>query len=449
VVESLPYGLLVIDGDRKIRVANPALESALGIAPGSAVGKRHGELFKCSGLILNDRPCGSDDPCASCDVLRLMSEAYSGNKRFKKRALVRTILGGQLQEVKLDLDASPLEFNGEKLLAIVVEPIAAVRDLHRSEVNEELNPMHSQDPVMIELFRNIELVGPLDVPVLIQGESGTGKELVAIALHRASPRAENLMVPVNCGAIPEDLLESELFGHVKGAFTGAVRDKKGRFELADGGTIFLDEVGELSPTLQVKFLRVLQDGSFMRIGGEKTVSTDARLICATNKDLEAEVAAGRFRADLYYRLCVVPITVPPLRDRRGDITLLAEKFLGRASEETGQEVARFSPRAIEALLEHSWPGNVRELENAVRYARIKSEGGTIEHRHLPLAVLRGASRTATPGNARRKRRLKLDANRVSKALRSTDGNRLAAARLLGVSRSTLYRFLDSSTEALD
>jgi transcriptional regulator with PAS, ATPase and Fis domain len=244
---------------------------------------------------------------------------------------------------------------------------------------------------------------------------------------------------VNCGAIPEGLLESELFGHVKGAFTGAVRDKKGRFELADGGTIFLDEIGELSPSLQVKFLRVLQDGTFTRVGGEKAITVDARLVCATNKDLEAEVAAGTFRADLYYRLNVVPITVPPLRERPGDIPVLARQLLLRAVDETERDTEGLSPEAIETLLKHSWPGNVRELENAMRFALIKCHGGVIAPEHLPPTVITGVSCAAS--YAVRSRQRRLEGDRVAEALRSTSGNKVAAARLLGVSRATLYRFL--------
>ena len=292
---------------------------------------------------------------------------------------------------------------------------------------------------MLELFETIRQVGPLDVPVLIQGESGTGKELVANALHERSRRTDGLLVPVNCGALPDGLLESELFGHVKGAFTGAVRDKRGRFQLADRGTIFLDEIGELSPQMQVKFLRVLQNGTFERVGDENTVEVNARVICATNRDLESEVEAGRFRADLFYRLCVVPITVPPLRVRKDDIANLAEYFLKKASREADRLHPGIAEEAIETLKMHHWPGNVRELENAIRYAAIKSQGLPILSKHLPPQV--SACAPAKPSPTRNR---KLDEEIVKDALEVTKGNKSEAARHLGVSRATLYRFLNEN-----
>jgi transcriptional regulator with PAS, ATPase and Fis domain len=242
---------------------------------------------------------------------------------------------------------------------------------------------------------------------------------------------------VNCGALPDGLLESELFGHVKGAFTGAVRDKKGRFELADGGTLFLDEVGELSTAMQVKLLRVLQSGTFERVGGEKTIQVDVRIISATNKNLQREMAEGHFRGDLFYRLCAVPVTVPPLRERRGDIPLLVEHILGKIAKIQGRSELRISPEAIVRLLDHSWPGNVRELENVLQYAFIKSRGEAIEPRHLPESIMKKPEQEA-PQLPRRPR---LTAAQVDDALRATGGNRVRAAKQLGISRATLYRFL--------
>jgi transcriptional regulator with PAS, ATPase and Fis domain len=257
-----------------------------------------------------------------------------------------------------------------------------------------------------------------------------------LAIHRESRRARNRFVPVNCGAIPEGLLESELFGHVKGAFTGAIHDKKGYFELANEGTIFLDEVGEMSPAVQVKLLRVLQDGRFERVGSEKTVHMDVRIISATNKKLEREVSTGRFRKDLYYRLCVIPITLPPLRKRRGDIPLLAEYFLSHYTLEPEYRNAILTPTALAILMAHSWPGNVRELQNVLQFALIKSGGHLIEPEHLcpPL------SEVISPSLMVQNRGQKLNVENVTKALKKTDGNRKRAAQILGVSRSTLYRY---------
>jgi transcriptional regulator with GAF, ATPase, and Fis domain len=245
-------------------------------------------------------------------------------------------------------------------------------------------------------------------------------------------------VPVNCGALPENLLESELFGHVRGAFTGAIRDKKGRFELADGGTIFLDEIGDLTQVMQVKLLRVLQEGTFERVGGEKTLRVDVRVISATHKNLRDEVVAGRFREDLFYRLSVVPLTIPPLRERGGDLLLLAAEFLkryGGASEAGERSLGLDALRLIES---YSWPGNVRELQNALQYAVIKATGPVIGAQHLPPTL---AAVDAPPVYGRRPR---LSRAAVETALRETGGNRAKAASRLGVSRATLYRFFAAS-----
>ena len=261
-----------------------------------------------------------------------------------------------------------------------------------------------------------------------------------MAIHKESRRAHNHFVPVNCGAIPEGVLESELFGHVKGAFTGAIHGKKGYFELADGGTIFLDEVGEMSPKTQVKLLRVLQDGKFERVGSEETIHMDVRVISATNKNLEQEVRIGRFRKDLYYRLCVIPITLPPLRERRRDIPLLVEHFLSHYTQEPEHRNAILIPTALSILMAHSWPGNIRELQNVLQFALIKSGGHLIEPEHLcpPLSEIISSSSTLMVQN----RGQKLNVTNVTKALKKTDGNRKLAAAILGVSRSTLYRFFD-------
>jgi len=248
---------------------------------------------------------------------------------------------------------------------------------------------------MQKVFRLIHKVAASEATVLIRGESGTGKELVARAIHYSSPRAQMPLVPVNCGAIPEDLLESELFGHEKGAFTGAIRTRLGRFEMAQGGTIFLDEIGDMSPMLQVKLLRVLQEHQFERIGSTKTIDVDIRVIAATHQDLEKRVEEGKFREDLYYRLNVVPINVPPLRRRRSDIALLCEHFLARLAAVGGEKPKRLHPQVLERLMRHSWPGNVRELENVLERMVILADGDTVVPEDLP-AKLRGPSSAGGP-----------------------------------------------------
>ncbi|MDR2301562.1 MAG: sigma 54-interacting transcriptional regulator, partial [Deltaproteobacteria bacterium] len=244
-----------------------------------------------------------------------------------------------------------------------------------------------QDPGLMEIFRIVEKVAATDSTVMVHGESGTGKELIARAIHQASPRKHRPMIPVNCGAIPEELLETELFGHEKGAFTNAIRDRVGRFEMADGGTIFLDEIGDMSPKLQVKLLRVIQEHEFERVGGDKTISVDIRIITATHVDLTRAVRDGRFREDLYYRLNVIPLTIPPLRDRAGDVPLLIDYFLGRLRETRGSKVTSLTDEVKQILMAYRWPGNVRELENLMERMVILADGPVLTKSDLPARLL--------------------------------------------------------------
>ena len=295
-----------------------------------------------------------------------------------------------------------------------------------------------RNPKMLEVYRQIKDVAANDYPVHISGETGTGKELVAMAIHNESRRAKAPFVPINCGALPEGILESELFGHVKGAFSGAVRDKKGRFELAHKGTLFLDEITELPKSVQAKLLRVLQDGAFERVGGEKRIYVDVRIISATNRDLKLEVRSKRFREDLFYRIHVVPIYVPPLRDRKEDIPLLVEHFLEQARKE-GHDSSGVSKDALSLLMAYNWPGNIRELQSTIRFAVMKSKGKLIRPEHLPLELQSFLSEVGS----KRGRVAKLDENSVRNALLEAGGNKAKAARLLGVGRATLYRFLQN------
>jgi PAS domain S-box-containing protein len=291
-----------------------------------------------------------------------------------------------------------------------------------------------QDHKMLKIFEQIRELATNDYPVYLTGETGTGKEIVAAAIHNESRRGGRPFVPINCGALPEGVLESELFGHVKGAFSGAIRDKKGRFELADGGSIFLDEVVDLTKSMQVKLLRVLQEGTFERVGGEETVSVDVRVISAANRDLKREVERKNFREDLYYRLNVVPVELPPLRERKNDIPLLAEEFLRQASEQ-GQKTASLSKKALSMMMDYLWPGNVRELQNALHYALVKCKGRLILPEDLPMELKSGRSSRRGPTR-------KLNQEMVQAALDRTGGNKAKAARHLGVGRATLYRFLE-------
>ncbi|GAB4337046.1 MAG: sigma-54 dependent transcriptional regulator [Desulfobulbaceae bacterium] len=284
----------------------------------------------------------------------------------------------------------------------------------------------------------IERVSPLDVPVLIQGETGTGKELVATMIHEASPRAKKKFLAINCGALNESILESELFGHEKGAFTGATRDKIGFFEAADGGTLFFDEINSMSPSLQVKLLRVLQEGSFLRVGGTKEIRTDVRIISATNADLKQEVEEGRFREDLYYRLHVMNIDIPPLRKRTEDIAELAYHFLRKCAHRYGKQINAITSESLSRLIAYPWPGNVRELENTICRAVIMEQNSALAPGSLPEEILAGDA--SLSGSTVPLMRLdEMEQFMIRKALNQTGGNKSQAAQLLGIDASTLWR----------
>ena len=297
---------------------------------------------------------------------------------------------------------------------------------------------------MQEVFRLVEKIANTDSTILIYGESGTGKELIARAIHFNSDRRERPLIPVNCGAIPEELLESELFGHEQGAFTGATRTRIGRFELGNGGTIFLDEIGDMSPALQVKILRVLQEHEFERVGGMKTIKVDIRVIAATNKDLEKNVAEGKFREDLFYRLNVIPIQLPHLRERRSDVPLLVNHFVHMYNEKNRHDITGISPEAMELLVNYDWPGNVRELENMIERIVILKGEGVVEPSDLPEKIVASNSRSLHS-------RIRIPENGISfntavteferelilQALNRTNWVKNKAAKLLNLNRTTL------------
>jgi len=332
-----------------------------------------------------------------------------------------------LEELKVQVDKtmqfSHLMAENESLKAQVAETFEASQIIGNS-------------PRILEIFDTLHMVAPTDATVLILGESGTGKELVADAVHANSPRKKGPLIKVNCAALPETLLESELFGHEKGSFTGAVARREGRFKLADGGTLFLDEIAEMSLLLQAKLLRVIQTRSFERVGGTETITSNVRLIVATNRILEEEVREKRFREDLYYRLNVVPVTLPPLRERREDIPLLAEHFLSEIAERNGKLIRGFSPQAMDLLVRNRWKGNVRELENVVERAVIMTRGDLIQPGDLPGHITdegEAPSAGIIPGRPLSD----LEREAILSTLEMTGGNRTETAKLLGISRRTL------------
>ncbi len=341
-------------------------------------------------------------------------------------------------------------FETEELLARVGTHIALRREIeaHRrskstiqylvEEIRSDRDAMVGESPALRRVLEQIAQVAPTDSTVLIQGETGTGKELVARAIHERSPRRERPLVRVNCAALPRELVESELFGHEKGAFTGATQQRRGRFELAEGGTLFLDEVGELPLEAQAKLLRVLQEREFDRVGGTRSLRTDVRVIAATNRDLQARVAAGGFRADLYYRLNVFPIAVPPLRERREDIPGLVRHFAAKAARRLGRTLEGISPAFVERASAYDWPGNIRELENLVERASIMANGGVLDT--VELFSQASPSEKAPPiaaGDVTLEEMERVHIRRVLERTRWVIEGERGAARILGLNPSTL------------
>jgi DNA-binding NtrC family response regulator len=361
---------------------------------------------------------------------------------------VRSSLQDKIHSLNLGADDYLTKpFVNEELLA-KVNVMLRIKDLHdelRREkdknilLTQALERRYSfgnilgKNTRMQEVFELISDIANTDSTVLIQGESGTGKELIARAIHFNSHRKNKPFVVANCSAYSQNLLESELFGHEKGSFTGAIRRKIGRFELADEGTIFLDEIGEVSPPTQILLLRVLQDHRFERVGGEETLDVDVRVIAATNKNLTEEMKKGTFREDLYYRLNVIPIFVPPLRERKDDIPLLASYFLQKFSQERKKEVTSFSPEVMEVLLAHSWPGNVRELENVIDHAIIISKQDKVVTRDLPQSLFQKPLPTQELTTLEDYER-----NLILRTLQETNWNKHKASKKLNINRSTLY-----------
>jgi two-component system response regulator HydG len=357
---------------------------------------------------------------------------------------------GAIQKGAHDYLTKPLDFERLRLTLQRAVDHHHVAD-NKQQAGEEGEVLETsiigQSPPMVELLDMVSYVAPTEATVLIYGESGTGKELVAEALHQNSERRNKPFVKVNCAALVENLLESELFGHEKGAFTGAEKRREGKFVQADGGTLFLDEIGETSQAMQVKLLRVLQEQELQRVGGEETIQIDVRIIAATNRDLEKEVAEARFREDLYYRLNVVMITVPPLRERSSDIALLVAHFAKKFAEKNRRQLDKITEDCMKYLTQYSWPGNVRELENAIERGIILMRGTELTEKSLPLSIQKLTLSDNRKLSGEPTSLSEAERQLVVKTLQETSGNKSEAARRLGITRKTLQNKLNKYNES--
>ncbi len=435
VMSALPVAVIAHDLNRKIFFFNKEAEKITGYSREEVLGKDCHDVFD-GGF------CGNK--CMFKQNTELLEfEKISYNLQFARR-------DGKMCYLEMKVTPFFREDGGMGGVVAVFENITP--DIYFQTHLEEVSQFHGiigKTEKMLRLYQQIRNVSKIHVPVLILGESGTGKELVAQVIHKLSPRNKGPFVAVNCGAIPDTLIESELFGYVKGAFTGALKNKKGRFELAHGGTLFLDEIGDISPFMQVKLLRAIQSYHIERLGDNKQLRVDVRIISATNRDLKEEIRKGNFREDLYYRLSVIPIHIPPLRERREDIPLLIDHFLKEFSELFKIPPHNITPSAIRMLKGYRWPGNVRELQNVLQYALVEAQDSgnmVVDVSHLPPYIRESSvdrkivlSDPSSPSSRTYKKDISPEL--LKEAIEKAGGNKARAARILGISRATLYRLL--------
>jgi two-component system response regulator HydG len=433
IVDTMQDGLMVLDPVGNILAVNPAAERLTGYSAQELIGNNCRTL-NCTGCDIYGRGEGKE----WCSLF------VSGEVRAKKCL----ISDKNQRAVHVVKNASVLKDSEGRLLGAVetftdiseiVRQKQEIESLRRScRLEEGHHGLLGESQPMRDLFELIENVAQTDAPVLIQGQSGTGKELVARALHEESPRSAKPFIKVNCAALNENLLESELFGHEKGAYTGADRTRIGRFEAAHEGTIFLDEIGDIPLSTQVKLLRVLEEKEIERVGDHKPISVDVRIVSATNKDLETLISEGLFREDLFFRINVFPLACPSLAERLEDIPVIVQNFIELNAAKGGKEISGLAPEAMEALLNYSWPGNVRELRNAIEYASVLCPGGWIGKDHLPPKIILGNK--LAPSNTRSSAaHWQEERERLIHTLRRFGGNQSETARALGLSRVTIWK----------
>ena len=430
ILDSLTEGILIVGADERILYLNQVAQKLLGYSPKEIQGQ----------------PCIQMLSCESCQSGCLLSQAAkTGRKRMDFDTGLRK-RDGKLISLSGYITLVPEQAGDAQSAALVFQGISQTRTFSDSlSIPYKVNHIIGSNPRVLKIYEQLPDISKTKSTVLIEGESGTGKELLAQSIHQLSPRNDRSFIRVNCGALAEGILESELFGHIKGAFTGAIANKIGRFELADEGTIFLDEIGDLSPSTQVKLLRVLQEEEFERVGESRRMKVDVRVIAATHKDLSRSVQSGEFRQDLYYRLKVMPITLPPLRERKEDILPLIEHFLKKFNREFGRDVQDLSTPVMEILQNYHFPGNIRELENVIEHAMVLCTVSTIQVEHLPMDILDFQSRAA-PETRPSARAAHLDdplkaseREVILKILDQTGWNYQETSRRLNKSRVTLWR----------
>ena len=425
ILESISDGVFTVDAEWRITSFNRAAEQITGTSREQAIGQPCSEVFRSS----------------MCETRCALRQTLQDGKPIINRS--GYIINADGQRIPISISSAVLR-NKE---GTIIGGAETFRDLSEVEAlrkqlkgSYQLGDLISHSPAMHDVFNLVTAVASSsDTTVLIQGETGTGKELVAKAIHNISIRANEPFIALNCGALPDNLLESELFGHKKGAFTGATADKPGRFALAGRGTLFLDEIGEISPALQVRLLRVLQEHSYEPLGATKSQQTQARIIAATNRNLAQLVEQGSFRQDLFYRIQVVQIDLPPLRERMEDVPLLAEHFISHFNQLQNKQISGISAEAMACLIAHQWPGNVRELENVIERAFVLCSGSIIDMHHLPVALQNSIATAQTADLDIQATRSSHERQCIINALQRNNYNRTATARELNIHKTTLYR----------
>lgn len=427
ILNAMSEGVFALDTDKKVIFANRALHRMLFYDEADGADVAAIERILHESILIPKHTA-------------LLDRVMSNRERVSNYETVLRDANGTPIPVQIQID---LLLNGEEVIG-VLEIIRNLSPLQDSAEKQNrpggLRSLVGKSKKLLEVLDLVASAASSTATVLLEGESGTGKELIARAIHQTGPRRDKAFIAVNCASLPEDLLESELFGHMKGAFTTAIYDRPGRFELADHGTLFLDEIGDMSPAAQAKVLRVLQEHEFERVGGTKTVKVDVRIIAATNKELAQAVSEGHFREDLYYRIRVFPIRVPPLRERRDDIFPLIKHFMAKFSRETGKQITNISPKALDFLLSYPYHGNIRELENMIEHAFVTSPGPTLLIENLPKPVVPMSKESPAP-SMRGGVLANQEKTLVLKILEEMNWNQVKAAERLGISRSTLWRRL--------